>query len=265
MSTISPQLRTVSVTRYVTPLREGGSLPAIVEADDGFLYVMKFRGAGQGEKALIAELISGEIARALGFRVPEIVFAELDIAFSRSEPDEEIQDLLRGSVGLNLALHFLSGSITFDSLITTVDAKLASQIVWLDSFIMNVDRTARNTNMLMWHKELWLIDHGASLYFHHSWDNWAQQSQSPFSSIKNHVLLPQATELEAVEAEFRQKLTPERIRAIVALVPDEWLSDESTTQSAEERRQVYIQFLEARLAASEIFVKEAQNARKTLV
>ena len=265
MSTNEPQLRTVNVTRYVTPLREGGSLPAIVEADDGFLYVMKFRGAGQGEKALIAELISGEIARTLGFRVPEIVFADLDIAFSRSEPDEEIQDLLRGSVGLNLALHFLSGSITFDSLITTVDAKLASQIVWLDSFITNVDRTARNTNMLMWHKELWLIDHGASLYFHHSWDNWAQQSQSPFSSIKNHVLLPQATELEAVDAEFRQKLTPERIQAIVALVPDEWLSDESTTQSAEERRQVYIQFLEARLAASEIFVKEAQNARKTLV
>ena len=265
MSTNEPQLRTVNVTRYVTPLREGGSLPAIVEADDGFLYVMKFRGAGQGEKALIAELISGEIARTLGFRVPEIVFADLDIAFSRSEPDEEIQDLLRGSVGLNLALHFLSGSITFDSLITTVDAQLASQIVWLDSFIMNVDRTARNTNMLMWHKELWLIDHGASLYFHHSWDNWAQQSQSPFSSIKNHVLLPQATELEAVDAEFRQKLTPKRIQEIVALVPDEWLSDESTTQSAEERRQVYIQFLEARLAASEIFVKEAQNARKTLV
>jgi len=265
MSTNEPQLRTVNVTRYVTPLREGGSLPAIVEADDGFLYVMKFRGAGQGEKALIAELISGEIARILGFRVPEIVFSELDIAFSRSEPDEEIQDLLRGSVGLNLALHFLSGSITFDSLITTVDTKLASQIVWLDSFIMNVDRTARNTNMLMWHKELWLIDHGASLYFHHSWDNWAQQSQSPFSSIKNHVLLPQATELEVVDAEFRQKLTPKRIQEIVALVPDEWLSDESTTQSAEERRQVYIQFLEARLAASEIFVKEAQNARKTLV
>ena len=265
MSTNEPQLRTVNVTRYVTPLREGGSLPAIVEADDGFLYVMKFRGAGQGEKALIAELISGEIARTLGFRVPEIVFADLDIAFSRSEPDEEIQDLLRGSVGLNLALHFLSGSITFDSLITTVDAKLASQIVWLDSFITNVDRTARNTNMLMWHKELWLIDHGASLYFHHSWDNWAQQSQSPFSSIKNHVLLPQATELEVVDAEFRQKLTPKRIQEIVSLVPDEWLSDESTTQSAEERRQVYIQFLEARLAASEIFVKEAQNARKTLV
>ncbi|WP_298349312.1 HipA family kinase [Runella sp.] len=265
MSTIEPTLRTVNVTRYVTPLREGGSLPAIVEADDGFLYVMKFRGAGQGEKALIAELISGEIARALGFRVPEIVFAELDIAFSRSEPDEEIQDLLRGSVGLNLALHFLSGSITFDSLITTVDTQLASQIVWLDSFIMNVDRTARNTNMLMWHKELWLIDHGASLYFHHSWDNWAQQNQSPFASIKNHMLLPQAAELDAVDAEFRQKLTLERIQAIVALVPDEWLSDESTTQSAEERRQVYIQFLEARLAASEIFVKEAQNARKTLV
>lgn len=265
MSYIIPQLRTVNVMRYVTPLREGGSLPAIVEADDGFLYVMKFRGAGQGAKALIAELISGEIARVLGLRVPEIVFTELDIAFSRSEPDEEIQDLLRGSVGLNLALHFLAGAITFDSLITTVDTKLASQIVWLDCLITNVDRTARNTNMLMWHKELWLIDHGASLYFHHTWDNWAEQSRRPFAPITSHVLLPQASELEAVDAEFRAKLTARKIRDIVALVPDEWLLAESLSESADERRQVYVQFLEARLVASEIFVKEAQNARKTLV
>lgn len=265
MSNIVNPLRTVQVTRYVTPLREGGSLPAIVEADDGFLYVMKFRGAGQGTKALIAELISGEIARLLGFRVPEIVFTELDIAFSRTEPDEEIQDLLRASVGLNLALHFLSGSITFDALVTTVDTTLASQVVWLDCFITNVDRTARNTNMLMWHKELWLIDHGASLYFHHSWDNWAQQSQRPFVPIKDHVLLPQASELEAVDAAFRAKLTAESIREIVGLVPEEWLTDPYSELSAAERREVYVQFLEARLAASEIFVKEAQNARKTLI
>lgn len=265
MSSNQPQLRTVNVTRYVTPLREGGSLPAIVEADDDFLYVLKFRGAGQGTKALIAELISGEIARVLGLRVPEIVFINLDEAFGRTEPDEEIQDLLRASEGLNLALHYLSGAITFDSLVTKVDAKLASQIVWLDCLITNVDRTARNTNMLMWHKELWLIDHGASLYFHHSWHNWEEQSRRPFVQVKDHVLLSQATELEAVDIEFRQLLTPERIQSIVSVVPDDWLMDGSSTESAEEKRQVYFQFLAARVATSETFVKYAIDARKALV
>ncbi len=265
MSYSQPLLRTVNVTRYAKPLREGGSLPALVEADDDFLYVLKFRGAGQGTKALIAELIAGEIARALGLRVPELVFANLDSAFGRTEPDEEIQDLLRASEGLNLALHYLSGSITFDPLVTTVDAKLASQIVWLDCLVTNVDRTARNTNMLIWHKELWLIDQGAALYFHHSWDNWEAQSKRPFAQIKDHVLLPQAAELYAVDAEFRQILTPKLIQSIVALVPDEWLTKESMLESAEEQRQVYIQFLEARLASSEIFVNAAIDARNALV
>ncbi|MCA0229347.1 MAG: aminotransferase class I and II [Bacteroidetes bacterium] len=265
MSPSFSPLRTVNVTRYVTPLREGGSLPALVEADDGFLYVMKFRGAGQGPKALIAELIAGELARTLGFKIPELVFTELDIAFSRAEPDEEIQDLLKASVGLNLALHFLSAAITYDALVTTIEPKLASQVVWFDCLITNVDRTSRNTNMLMWHKELWLIDHGAALYFHHSWDNWEQQAKRPFAPIKDHVLLPQASELKAVDEEFKAKITPERIREIVSLVPDEWLVDASNSMTAEERRQVYIQFLETRLAASEIFVNEAQNARKLLV
>jgi len=172
-----PEIRTVKVTRYVMPLREGGSLPAIAEADDGFLYVIKFRGAGQGPKALIAELIGGEITRTLGLRVPEIVFATLDEAFGRTEPDEEIQDLLKFSTGLNLGLHYLTGAITFDPVVTKVDSKLASQIVWLDSLLTNVDRTCRNTNMLLWHKELWLIDHGASLYFHHNWQNWEEQAK----------------------------------------------------------------------------------------
>src|ERR1700710_2432320 len=203
------QLRIVNVTRYVTPLREGGSLPAIAEADDGFLYVLKFRGAGQGVKALIAELIGGEIARALGFKIPEIVFANLDTAVGRTEPDEEIQDLLKASVGLNLGLHYLSGSITFDPAVTTLDAKLASQIVWLDCLLTNVDRTARNTNMLTWNKELWLIDHGAALYFHHSWTNWEEHARRPFLQVKDHVLLPQAAMLEAVDAAFRPLLTPE--------------------------------------------------------
>src|ERR1700755_1581289 len=193
-----PLLRSVNVTRYVTPLREGGSLPAIAEADDEFLYVLKFRGAGQGVKALIAELIGGEIARLLGLKVPEIVFAHLDTAFGRTEPDEEIQDLLKASVGLNLALHYLSGAITFDPAITMPDSKLASQIVWLDCLLTNVDRTPRNTNMLTWHKELWLIDHGASLYFHHSWYNWLEQAKRPFVQVKDHVLLYRASELETV-------------------------------------------------------------------
>ncbi|WP_266364415.1 HipA family kinase [Tellurirhabdus rosea] len=262
MTNLEPQLRTVDVVRYVTPLREGGSLPAIVEADDDFLYVQKFRGAGQGVKALIAELIAGELARALGLRVPEIVFTNIDPAFGRTEPDEEIQDLLKASAGLNLALHYLSGAITFDPLVTSVDARLASQIVWLDCLVTNVDRTARNTNLLMWHKELWLIDHGAALYFHHTGQPWEEQARRPFAQVKDHVLLPKATELAAVDAEYKPLLTPERIRAIVALVPDDWLTDNSSEGSPEERRQVYVNFLETRLAASVIFVNAAQDARK---
>jgi hypothetical protein len=259
-----PNIRTVNVTRYVTPLREGGSLPAIAEADDEFMYVLKFRGAGQGVKALIAELISGEIARALGLMIPEIVFANLDPAFGRTEPDEEIQDLLKFSTGLNLALHYLSGAIMFDPVTTTVDANLASKIVWLDCLVTNVDRTVRNTNMLMWRKELWLIDHGASLYFHHSWENFDEQARRPFVLVKDHVLLPQASELEIVDRAFRNVLNAEVIEAIVSLIPDEWLIDNSQA-SPEEKRQIYIRFLETRLASSEIFVKEAMYAREALI
>lgn len=258
-------LRSVHVTRYVTPLREGGSMPAIAEADDGFLYVLKFRGAGQGVKALIAEIIGAEIARVLGLKVPEIVFASLDEAFGRIEPDEEIQDLLRASEGLNLALHYLSGAITFDPLVTPIDAITASKIVWLDCLLMNMDRSARNTNMLIWHKELWLIDHGASLYFHHSWQNWEEQALRPFVLIKDHVMLPMATELEAVDKEFRSLLTPDLISDIVALIPEEWLTDEYSFATSAEHRQAYMHFLEMRVNHSEIFVKEAHNARKALI
>lgn len=264
MSSLVPikmELRTVNVIRYVTPLREGGSLPAIAEADDEFLYVLKFRGAGQGVKALIAELIGGELARALGLKVPELVFANLDEAFGRTEPDEEIQDLLKASVGLNLALHYLSGAITYDPAVTVIDAKLASQIVWLDCLLTNVDRTPRNTNMLIWHKELWLIDHGAALYFHHSWDNWREQAVRPFVQVKDHVLLSWATELESVDLDFKNILSETQIRDIAALIPDEWLAEE--TEIATERREVYVQFLLLRIAASEIFIKEAKNARET--
>lgn len=258
------QLRTVNVTRYVTPLREGGSMPAIAEADDGFLYVLKFRGAGQGHKALISEIIGGELARALGLKVPELVFAQLDEAFGRTEPDEEIQDLLKASVGLNLALHYLSGAITYDPTVTKIDTLLASKIVWLDCLLTNMDRTARNTNMLLWHKELWLIDHGASLYFHHSWQNWEEQAKRPFVLVKDHVLLPKAAELDAVDSMFKAILTPKLIDSVLALIPDEWLN-EDTFQTSETQRAAYATFLNTRIINSTVFVKEAQHARETLI
>ncbi len=265
MSERKPELRSVNVIRYVTPLREGGSMPAIAEADDQFLYVLKFRGAGQGRKALIAELIGGEIARSLGLKMPEIVFAHLDSAFGRSEPDEEIQDLLKASVGLNLAIHYLSGSITFDPTVTEVDALLASQIVWLDCLLLNVDRTCRNTNMLLWYKELWLIDHGASLYFHHSWQNYLEKALLPFVNAKDHVLLPFATRLHEVDAVFRPILTPALVSSIVALVPDDWLLFDTPFTTPEENRDAYINFLNTRITHSENFVNAADNARATLI
>ena len=259
------ELRTVNLTRYITPLREGGSLPALAEADDEFKYVVKFRGAGHGTKALISELIGGEVAHILGFRVPELVFLNLDEAFGRTEGDEEIQDLLQGSRGLNLGLHFLSGALTFDPVATKVDPELASRIVWLDAYLTNIDRTFRNTNMLMWHKELWLIDHGASLYFHHSWENWEKHAVSPFTYIKNHVLLPEASRLEEADTLLRPMLTDEKIQQVVALIPDDWLHWEDTHETPEEIRDIYTRFLTERLAHSEIFIKEAQNARKALI
>jgi len=257
-------IRRVNVTRYVTPLREGGSLPAIVEADDGFLYVLKFRGAGQGVKALIAELLGGEIARTLGLRVPEIVFANVDPAFGRTEPDEEIQDLLKFSEGLNLALHYLSGAINFDPVVNKVDPFMASQIVWLDALLMNVDRTVRNTNLLMWRKELWIIDHGASLYFHHSWNNWQEQSIKPFIQIKDHVLLKWASELDKVDEHFRSLLKKQKVVSVVGLVPQDWLVNTSAPDATENRK-VYEQFLLNRISHSHTFVKEAENARQALI
>jgi len=258
-------LRTVQVMRYVTPLREGGSLPAIAEADDDFLYVLKFRGAGQGSKALIADLIGAEIARAAGFNVPELVFAFLDEAFGRTEADEEIQDLLRASEGLNLGLHFLSGAITYDPAVNIADPMTASCIVWLDAFLTNVDRTARNTNMLTWNKELWLIDHGAALYFHHSWDNWEEQSLKPFVQIKDHVLLSLASVLQEADEKMRQVITPALIRSIVAMVPEAWLMNGDSDESAETKREVYSHFLINRISHSAIFINEARHARESLI
>lgn len=259
-----PSIRTVTVTRYVTPLREGGSLPAIAEADDGFLYVLKFRGAGQGVKALIAEIIGGELARAVGLKVPEIVFANLDEAFGRTEPDEEIQDLLKASTGTNLALHYLSGAISFDPAVTKIDALTASKIVWLDALLMNVDRTAKNTNMLMWRKELWLIDHGAALYFHHSWSDPASQALKPFPFIKDHVLLPYASQLAEVNEALSAMVTPSLVNEIISRIPNEFLQWEEGL-SPEAIQKGYSDFIKTRVANAKDFITEANNARTTLI
>ena len=259
------EIRTVNVTRYITPLREGVSLPAFAEADDDFKYVLKFRGAGHGVKALIAELLGGEIARILGLKIPELVFANLDEAFGRSEGDEEIQDLLKGSRGLNIALHFLSGALTFDPVVTQVDQTLASKIVWLDAFTTNIDRTVKNTNMLIWHKELWLIDHGATFYFHHAWDNWEKTASSAFPYIKDHVLLPQASAVEEINDQMIALLPNEKLREITNLIPSDWLDWEGSEINSEEIREVYYQFLVIRRNNANNFVKQIQDARETLI
>ncbi len=260
-------IRTVAASRYVTPLREGGSLPAVIEADDDGLYVLKFRGAGQGSKALIAELVSGELARAAGLPIPEIVFVELDAELARSEPDPEIQDLIRASVGRNLALDYLPGSVTFDPLAETVDADLASAIVWFDAFITNVDRTARNANLLVWHRKLWLIDHGAALYFHHNWAHGADQSRKPFALIRDHVLLPFAGALEVADARMSASITPAVIASIVATIPDDWLVDDpqfAGPDAADLQRRAYRDYLAGRLQSPRSFVEEAVRARAAL-
>jgi len=258
-------LRTVNVTRYITPLREGGSLPALAEADDDFKYVLKFRGAGHGVKALIAEFLGGQIAKQLGLPVPELVFAQLDEAFGRTEADEEIQDLLKFSQGLNLGLHYLSGSITYDAAANDCEALLASKIVWLDAFITNVDRTFKNTNLLIWKKELWLIDHGASFYFHHSWVNWEKSALTPFVLIKDHVLLPKASKLEVAHQECMAVLNDSILKEIVNQIPKDWLQWEDQTITADEIKAIYFQFLSLRLKNADVFLKQAQDARTTLI
>lgn len=255
-------MRTVAATRYVTPLREGGSLPAIVEADDDGLYVLKFRGAGQGTKALIAELVAGELGRALDLPVPEIVFVDLDPIIGRSEPDPEIQGLIKSSAGLNLALDYLPGSVAYDPLCTEVDGQLASEVVWFDGLISNVDRTPKNTNLLIWHKRLFLIDHGASLYFHHAWTpDYLARASSPFPAVKEHVLLPCATDLPGADARLAPRLTPEVVRGVFELVPDEWLTDVPLFADAAAHRAAYVDYVLARLDAPRAFAAEAERAR----
>ncbi len=255
-------IRTVAATRYVTPLREGGSLPAIVEADDLGLYVLKFRGAGQGPKALIAELVVGELARAAGLRVPEIVFGQLSLELGRMEPHDEIRDLLLASGGLNLALDYLPGSVMFDPAVGPApDAALASALVAFDAFTMNVDRTAKNPNLLEWHNQLWLIDHGAALYFHHAWASRDTAVHSTFTSVKDHVLLPWATAVPEAWQGIAARLTVEVIDGVVALIPGEWLGTAGDFASHEEHRAAYASFLKQRLAASGPFIQEAVRAQ----
>jgi hypothetical protein len=256
-------IRTISASRYVTPLREGGSLPAIVEASDDGLYVLKFRGAGQGPKALIAELVAGEIGRLLGLQVPEIVFMQLPPDLARTEPDAEIQSLIRASAGLNLALDYLPGSVTFEPLMYQPDPKLASAIVWFDALVCNVDRTARNVNMLMWHRRLWLIDHGAALYFHHAWSNRDQPALTPFARIKDHVLLKFASMIEDVDAELAARLPAIRIAEIIELIPDAWLPSDPGFDSTAQQREAYLEFFNLRLRSSRLFVQEAVHARSS--
>ena len=248
-------LRTVAAVRYVTPLREGGSLPAIVEADDLGTYVLKFRGAGQGEKALVAEIVAGGIARALGLAMPEIVHVELDPVLGRNEPDYEIRSLIQASAGLNLGFDYLPGSIAYEPALVDVPADLAARIVWFDALVTNVDRTARNTNLLLWHRRLYLIDHGAALYFHHDWPAGLRKSRARFTQLRDHVLLPVASDLRAVDDELAARLSEEVLRDIAAQVPDAWLP-----QPAAESREAYVGYLRERLAAPRPFVEEAAHA-----
>jgi len=259
-------LRTAKATRYVVPLREGGSLPAIVEADDLGLYVVKFRGAGQGILALIAELLAGEIGRALGLRVPEIVLMEIDAALGRNEPDYEIRQLLKASTGVNLALDYLPGSTMFDPAARDkAPADEASLLVWFDAFTLNIDRTPRNANLLVWHRKLYPIDHGAALFFHHDWPSLEKKIASPFTEIGHHILLPWATEIAQAAKVGHERLTEPVLRGIVELAPDAWFEAIPGGVSAADRRVGYMEFFTRRLESSTIFEEEAIRAQSRLV
>lgn len=259
------ELRHEKLTRYIAPLREGGSLPALGEANDGFKYAVKLKGAGHGSKSLISELIGGLVAKAFKFKVPENVLLDLSHLFGITEPDQEIQDLLRKSEGTNVGLHFLEGAYTFDPAVNTVDSLTASKIVWLDAFLVNVDRTRQNPNMMIWNRELWLIDHGASLYFHHSGKDPEEAALDSFPYIKSHALLPYADRLEDADRLMRQAITPRTLNKIVDLIPDEWLMEEGMIQTVAEKREGYKTFLTKRLANSRVFVDKAIEERNKLI
>jgi len=255
-------LRTLEATEYITPLREGGSLPGVVRADDGNTYAMKFFGAGQGVKTLIAEVIGGEIARVLGFNVPELVLLNLDPRIGASEPDAEIQDLLNFSAGLNLGMTFLEHSLAFSlQLFPNLTVEFASKLVWLDAFITNVDRTPRNVNMLVHDDDIWLIDHGAAFYFQHNWKDTRKQAETPFPLIKDHVLIQHAKEIRKADAQCRSLLNREVFETIVQKIPYVWLEGDTTFQSPEAYRESWLEYLTHRLSVSDVFIKEVERVQ----
>ena len=255
-------LRTVPATRYVTPLRGGGSVPALVEADDDGLYVLKFSGAAQGPKVLVAELLAGELGRVLGLPVPELVLVEVDPAFGKAEPDEELQGPMLRSGGLNLGMDFLPGALPFDPGVPPrPDPTLAAEVVWFDALTTNVDRTVRNPNLLVWHRRLYLIDHGASLYVHHTWRDPREHARRAFAPIRDHVLLPFAGSVAAADARLAPQLDDDVVRSIVERVPDAWLAPEPGLPDAASHRHAYVDYLSRRLAAPRPFVEEADRAR----
>jgi hypothetical protein len=251
-------MKTVQVTRYITPLREGGSMPAIVEGSDDGMYVLKFRGAGQGTKALIAELIAGEIARKLDLPIPDIVLMDLDPALADTEPDPEIQDLVRASAGTNLALDYLPGSFAFDPAAFPVDTALASAILWFDGLVCNMDRTRRNTNLLVWHRKLYLIDHGAALYFHHAPSPISSRARDRFPQIKDHVLLAHASAVADLDKELSERIDARFIENTVADIPEGWLSEHPG--EAQRLREEYTRYFCDRLQFPRPFVLEAVEA-----
>jgi hypothetical protein len=254
----------VVATRYVLPLREGGSLPGLMEADDLGTYVTKFRGAGQGRKALVAEIIVAELARAAGLRVPDLVLVELDPLLGRAEPDQEVQDLLRASPGLNLGVDYLPGALGFDLTVDPVEPSLAAAVVWFDALVQNVDRSWRNPNLLCWHGQLWLIDHGAALYFAHAWDRRGDAAGKPYTQADEHVLLPAAGSVRAAHEELAVQLTAEVLAAAAAAVPDEWLRDEPGFDDPAAVRAAYTGVLTERLARPEPWLDSVEAARARL-
>lgn len=263
-------LPTYTACRYALPLREGGSLPAVVDTEEAGLFAVKFRGAGQGARALVAEVIVARLAQLLGLPVPEPALVHLEQGFGRSEPDPEVQDILRGSRGVNVGLRFLEGAFTYDPVAVAdrVPARLAADIVWLDALTTNIDRTPRNPNILLWEGAIWLIDHGASLYFHHNWDTVdRERAQSPFPPISQHVLLPIAGDLVEADDRLAPRLTEEILRSVLADIPDALLMDAPAGQqppfeTPEANRAAYLDYFLARLAGPRAFAEEAARAQE---
>jgi hypothetical protein len=258
-------MRTVIATRYVTPLREGGSLPGLVEADDDGLYVVKFRGAGQGPQALVAEWLAGELARTIGLPVPDLVGVEVDPALGDAEPDEEIHDLVNASGGLNFGMDFLPGALTFNPAAATahemIEPDFAADLVWFDAFVTNPDRSPQNPNLLVWHGRPWLIDHGAALYVHHTWRDPDEHARRPFERIRDHVLLPYAGSIEAADGRLAARIDALGLTELVVAIPDAWLPDDRAIGDAAAQRRAYVRYLTRRLEAPRAFVEEAERAR----